>query len=277
MSLAAPPAIGTAVARGQFFLDSASVQGNATLLEGSVVETRATPSVLRLKAGPRMTIGSSSRGKVYGDRLVLEKGEGRLEGSRQYRIEASSLRVSPESPETTARVAYGQPGKVTVAALSGSLRVTTADGVLLAKLEHGMAREFEPQAAGATAPMSVVGCLTTANALFLLKDETANLDFELRAKDDLGRYVGQRVAITATPLRGAKPKTTGAQVIRVIQVKPLGGSCIATPGTGTAPAKAAGVSGTTKAVIGGVAIAATVGGITLGLTGDEKSDPTVSR
>jgi hypothetical protein len=277
MSWAAPPGIGTATARGQFLLDSASVQGNATLLEGSVVETRATPSVLRLQAGPRMTIGSSSRGKVYADRLVLEKGEGRLEGSRQYRIEASSLRVLPESSETIARVAYGQPGKVTVAALSGALRVTTADGVLLAKLEPGMAREFEPQGAGAAAPVSVVGCLSVARTSFLLKDETANLDFDLRGQADLGRYVGQRVAVTGTPLRDAKPSTTGAQVLQVVQVKVLGSGCITAPAAGATPAKAAGVSGTTKAVIAGVAIAAVAGGTALGLTGDEGSDPTISR
>jgi len=225
-----------------------------------------------------MTIGSSSRGKVYGDRLVLEKGEGRLEGSRQYRIEASSLRVEPESSKTAARVAYGQPGKVTVAALAGAVRVTTADGVLLAKLEPGMMRVFEPQAAAAAAPVSVAGCMSTAKTCFLLRDETANLDFELRGRDDFGRYVGQRVAITATPLRDVKPKTAGAQVIQVTQVTPLGGGCIiAQRPDATQSAKAAGVSGTTKAVIAGVAIAAVAGGAALGLTGDEDSDQTISR
>jgi len=293
-ALASPPAIGTATARGQFLLDSATVQGNATLLEGSVVETRSMPSVLRLQGGAQMTIGSASRGTVYGDRLVLERGEGRLEGARQYRIEASTLQVLPDSSATAARVAYGQPGKITVAALTGSVQVTTANGVLLARLAPGMVREFEPQAAGASASVSVAGCVAASEGLILLKDDTANLSFELRGQD-LARYEGQRVAISATPLRDVKPTGTAAQVLHVTQVKPLGGGCpaaragAAAAGAGAATAAGAGAATaagagaataaaavTTKVVIAGVAVAAVAGGTALGLTGDDESK-TISR
>ncbi len=272
--LASPPVIGTATARGQFLLDNAAVQGNATLLEGSVLETRSAPSRLRLQGGAEIMIGSGSRGRVYGDRLVLEKGEGRLAGSRQYRIDAGVLRVLPDAPAAAARVAYWRPGTITVAAMDGPVSVATADGVLLARLDAGMARAFEPQAAGAAAPVSATGCLSASGGLFLVKDETANLSFELRGQD-LSRYAGQRVAITATHLRDAKPAGAAAHVLQVTQVKPLGGGCPS--GTAGAGAAAATSSVSTKAIVAGVAVAAVAGGTALGLTGERDNGGTISR
>ena len=265
LSFAGPAAIGVATAKGSFLLDRSAVQGNATLFEGTVVETTATPSLVRLQDGPRMQLGSTSRGKVYGDRLVLEKGEGQLEGALGYRIEARELRILPESTDTVARVALGKPGRVTVAALTGGVRVTTADGTLVARLERGTALEFEPQAAGASAPVSVTGCLAEVDGHFLLKDDTANVSFELQS-DDLARYRGQRVTVTATVLKEARPGHGAVQVIQVAQIKTLAGTC---PVPAATPSKGA-LSGTTKAVIAGVAIAAVAGGTAIGLTRNDK-------
>jgi hypothetical protein len=270
-SFAAPAAIGVATAKGSFLLDRSAVQGNATLFEGAVVETTTTPSLVRLQDGPRMQLGSTSRGKVYGDRLVLEKGEGQLEGTQSYRIEARELRILPESADSVARVALGEPGRVTVAALTGGVRVTTADGILVAKLERGTTLEFEPQAAGASAPVSVTGCLTGLNGRFLLKDDTANVSFELRGQD-LGQYAGQHVTITATVLKEVRPGQGAVQVIQVTQIRRLAGACpvaASNPSKGGVAKKGA-TSGTTKVVIAGVAIAAAAGGTAIGLTGDEK-------
>ena len=274
--LAASPVIGTATARGQFLLDRAIVQGNATLLDGSIVETGPIPSRLWLQGGAQMIIGSQSRGTVFGDRLVLEKGEGMLEGSRRYSIEASVLRIWPESSEAAARVTYGQPGKISVVAMAGQVRVATADGVLLARLEPGMAREFEPQAAGAAAPVSVAGCLTAADKAFLLKDDTANLSFELRGQD-LARYAGQRVAVTAAQVRDAKPAGGASQVLQVTQVKSLGGGCPTSKAGAAAAGAAAAGAVTTKIIIAGVAVAAVAGGTALGLTGGEEENQNISR
>ncbi|MFB3779335.1 MAG: hypothetical protein ACE141_17085 [Bryobacteraceae bacterium] len=262
-------------------MDNSTVRGNATLFDGTLLETTGTASLVNLKDGPRMQLGVTSRGKVHTDRLVLEKGESRLEGSGRYRIEARDLQVLPESPATAARVVLRGSEKVAVEALAGSVRVTTEDGVLLARLESGTALEFEPQAAGATPPVSVTGCLTGNLGTFLLSDETAKVAFELRGRD-LSQYAGQRVAITAVTMKEVRPVQGAVQVIQVTGVKRLPGGCPVpaaarpnSPASSAGAAKAGGIGGTTKAVIAGVAIASVAGGTALGLTGREED--TISR
>jgi hypothetical protein len=277
---AAGPTIGIATGRGSFLLNNSSISGNATVFEGAVLETSSTPSVVSLQNGSRMQLGVASRAKFYGDRLVLEKGAGELETSQAYRIEAEDLRIVPESSGAATRVALREHGKVAVVAMRGSANVTKGDGTLVARLETGTALEFALQDAGASAPVSVSGCLAVSPGGFLLNDETAKVTFELRGQD-LAKYAGQRVSVSAVVLRQERPGQGATQVIQATAVKVLGGSCpvpgATVPGnsrpTATAKAGAAGTTG--KAVIAGVAIAAVAGGAAVGLAGEEKS--TISR
>jgi hypothetical protein len=270
---AAPDAIGIATARGGLFMDRSPVQGNTTLFDGGVLETNAYPTVVRLQSGSEVRLGSASRGRIYRDRLVLEKGEGQIDKASSFRFEALGLRIFPDSSGTKARVALLENQRVAVSALAGTLRVTTAEGTLVARLEPGRALEFEPQVAGAAAPFSVSGCVAVAGVRFVLRDATANVSLELRGLN-FGQYVGQRVEITGTELKDVRPGEGATQVIQVAKLTRASGSCPLPPGN-SSTAKAAGVSGTTKAVIAGVAIAAVAGGTVLGLTANDS--PSISR
>jgi hypothetical protein len=275
-SFAAAPVIGIATARGGFLIDNAPVRGNATLFEGAMVETSAAPSLVQLQGGARMRLGSASRGRVYSDRLVIEKGEGQMDNARHYRIEARSLQIVPDSSEATARVALRGSSGITVAALAGVIRVTTVEGTLLARLEPGRALQFEPQAAGGAAPFAVTGCLAAAGNSFILKDETAQVSFEVRAAPglDLASYAGKRVEVTATGAKGSSPAAGAAELIHAAQVKVIEGACPMPAASPTPGGKrTAGMSGATKAVIAGVVIGGAAGGIALGLTGGETSTP----
>src|ERR1035438_10163191 len=79
-AVAGTVSIGTASARGDMRVDSYSVKGNATLFEGSVVETGQATADLRLNKGTEITMSTGSRGTLYSDRLVLRPGEGELPG-----------------------------------------------------------------------------------------------------------------------------------------------------------------------------------------------------
>ena len=272
-SLAAPPAIGIATARGSFRVDNSPVQGNATLFEGTTVETSAVSSSLWLKAGGQVVVGAASRSQIFTDRMVLEKGEGKMEYAPGYRLEAQNLRILPDSKGAGAQVVVREPGRVSVTALTGQVRVTTSDGLLLARLEPGRSLEFQPQAAGAAAQLALYGCVSAADAHFFLAEQTANLNFELSG-DDLARFVGHRVEIVATELREASPAGGAARVVRVSKITGVAGGCPAAPvGTGV---KAGHMSNSTKAVIAGVAIGGGAGAIALGLTLSEPK-ATVSR
>src|SRR5438477_13140822 len=100
-------------------------------------------SNLQLNHGAKMQLAAESSGIVYRDRLVLERGAGRVEN---YAVEALSLRIRPEAAaEVSVRKPnVAGPGSVEVAALNGPVRVTTANGVLLANLQAGRRLAFLP-------------------------------------------------------------------------------------------------------------------------------------
>ena len=87
---AAAPAIGLATANGSFEVNSARVWGNATLFDGSVVETAKAPSQVKLNNGAQLRLATGSRAIVHDGRLVLEKGSSQLESAAAYPVEARS-------------------------------------------------------------------------------------------------------------------------------------------------------------------------------------------
>ena len=65
---AAAPAIGTVIASGAFRLDHLNVTGNATLFEGSLLETGGAASTIALANGARLSLAAASRGTSRGRR-----------------------------------------------------------------------------------------------------------------------------------------------------------------------------------------------------------------
>lgn len=259
------PVIGTVVAQGTFRLDNATVTGNATLFEGATIETKTAASRMVLSTGARISLNVDSKARFYGDHLILEKGEGRLEKASGFRFEARGLTIQPETGNASARIALGSGARVTLAAFTGSFRVLNARGVLVANVGSGHALELEPQTVDTATKLT--GTLRKAGPHFLLTDETTNVTVEV-AGPGLSKEVGNRVEVTGQMDPTATPVTDASQFIRVSQIKHLGkGDAAAAAGQGGA-AGAGGAAGhgialsaTTIAIIGGVAAAATLGGL----------------
>ena len=269
IGLAASPAIGVVKARGSFRLDSATVYANSTLFDGSAIETGNVSSELQLAGGARLLLSSGSGGKVYRDRLVLEKGAVQLRAAGNYPIEARSLRVLPAGPDSTAQVVLDKAGRVQVAALNGPVQVTSAQGIVVANVLPGSALELSPQVAAA--PSRLTGCLQQKNGRFLLTDETTNVTVELQGPG-LDKEVGNVVEITGAMIPGAKPVAGATQVIQVSELKSTGRKCSAPPAV--PPPVAAGLSAGAKgAIIGGVIATATVVGMAAGGVFTEEKRP----
>jgi hypothetical protein len=210
------------------------VVGNATLFDGSQVETAVASSEVRLSGGVRIRLAADSRGRVFRDRLVLEKGLGELESGSGYRIEALGLRVFPEGNNASGRVAVTAERKLQALALTGTLRVTVADGTVVALLVPGHALEFAPQAAtGVQAPFQMTGCLETREGRLVLRDPLTGVTEEVRG-DRLDREVGRMIEVTAAVVPGAQPVAGALEVIQVSRFRRVSGEC-ALP---TAPAEA---------------------------------------
>lgn len=259
----AAPAIGTVVAKGAFRIDSATVTGNATLFEGVTIETKAASSRMELSSGAKVALGADSKAKFYGDHMVLEKGESRLEKAQSFNFVALGLTIQPETGNASGRVAIGTGANVEVAAITGSFRVLNARGLLVANVRTGKFLTLEPQPTVTVTKLT--GILRQASGHFLITDETTNVTVELMGPG-LAKEVGNRVAITGTMDSTAVPVTDASQLVQVTTLTHLGSGVGAAPaGKGGGPPKIAvgglKVSVTTIAIIGGVAVAATLGGL----------------
>jgi hypothetical protein len=270
---AAAPVIGTVTAGGVFRVDNSGVSGNATLFEGSLIETAAAGSTAVLSSGARVLLGASSKGRFYGDRMILERGTGQLDKAENFRVEARGLTIQPETGKASARVALGAGARVEVAALTGSFRVLNHRGVLVANLAAGRAMAFDQQPS--TTPSKLTGCLAMRGVHYLLTDETTNVVVELGGPR-LDKEKGNRVEVTGAMDPTATPVSDASQFIRISTVKRLSRGCSTASGSGAAAAAGAGggagkaagtasthagLSTTTIAIIGGVAAAALVGGL----------------
>ena len=250
-------------------MDDATVTSNATLFEGTTVETRSSSSSLDLASGPRLSLGVDSRGRVFGDRLILEKGSGEMNNAPGFRIEARGLTVRPETAHSAARIMLAGATGVQVAALTGSVRVLNSHGLLVAALDPGVALSFLPQSSAE--PEKLTGCLRAVPGHYLLTDEITNVTVEL-AGPGLDRESGNHVEVTGAMDPTGAPVSGATQYVRISQIKRLGKGCptnkAIAAGAGGAAGKAGGGGGigglstaATVAVIGGVAAAAAIGGL----------------
>ncbi|MGA2086719.1 MAG: hypothetical protein ABSG60_14505 [Terracidiphilus sp.] len=250
--------IGTASARGDMRVDSYMVKGNATLFDGSVVETGQATADLRLDKGAAITMSTNSRGTLYRDRLVLQRGESELAASSPFKLEANGLRVTPNETNSRGVVSLAAGNTVEVAALNGSFGVTNVQGILLANVRPGSVVSFAMQAAGAspTTSFSGVGLVSYEDGHYYLTD-SANVKYEITGKD-FKQYVGTKVVISGTIQAPAAEGTPS-----VISVSSIG---INGP---------TGMSMTTKLIIGGVVVGAAVG-IGVGIAVSNSSKPPAS-
>ena len=217
--------LGVATANGDFKVDQATVRGNATLFDGSVVETGKIPSRLRLTAGPRIELRANSRATIHPDRLVLNSGSSDLALAGGYQVEAGELRIAPAAPNSAARVAREGDKAVQVAALRGALKIFNARGLQIANVFPGTALAFEPQAGGAAPPSTFLGCLLKKEGKFIIYDQTTRLIIELRGNQDFNAEWGNRVQVIGTTDTSAESEIA-AQIVDVTSLTRFGqGGC----------------------------------------------------
>ncbi|MCC6536894.1 MAG: hypothetical protein IT162_05055 [Bryobacterales bacterium] len=219
---ASSSSLGLATSAGEFKLNGAQVRGNATLLEGTVVETLGTPSRLKFAGGSQLALHAGSRARVHAGRVVVEAGSGEFQAAadQTMALEALSLRVAAEGrAPSRARFAVAAGGTaLQLSAASGRFRVMNAQGTLISRIDPGLALAFEPQAgAGPAMPSSFLGCVVNKDSKWMLYDPTVKLLVELRGQASLvEREWGNRVQANGTSPTAGQPQ--GRQVMDVTTI-----------------------------------------------------------
>lgn len=220
--------LGTVSARGNMRVDGYAVQGDATIFNGSVVETSDASANLRMGHGVDITMSKNSLGTVYPDHFVLQDGESELSAPGSFQLEAHGLHVVARKPDSVGVVSVRSKNSIQVAALAGSLEVRDGQGLLLSNVLPGQPLTFAMQAEVGTSPYSVstVGLLDSENGHYYLTT-AENVKYELTGAD-LQKFVGDKVVVTGTLNPGAQSGgTAGTIIVKAIEVNPGG------PGGGT--------------------------------------------
>jgi hypothetical protein len=217
---ASPTPIGIASASGHFTLEGSSIWGNATLFEGSRVETGAASSQLLLRNGVRVQLAADSAAKVWPDRLVLERGASQITGpgsGGSFEVAAASVKVSG------VRFRVGRGERVEVAALSGNARVRSAAGAVLASIPAGSSRAF-----ALFQTVTLVGCLVYKDGGFLLAVEEPQQTMQV-VGENLAANVGNRVQAVGTLSGNAPSIAPATQLVNATSItRQSEGGCLTT-------------------------------------------------
>ena len=247
---ATSPSIGLVKSTGDFRIDGSAVHGNATVVEGTLVETTAARSVIQL-ADAQITLAPDSRARFYRDHTVLEKGSGSVKDGARHVIEADTLRIAPSARDSVVQIEITDPSRITVGVRGGSAEVRNSSGILTASLRPGMALAFDSRAIATTA-VRMTGIIEARNGGYFLIDETTNVRVRLEG-NDVSKYVGKKVEITGSSISEANPAAGASQLVRAVSIRLV---------SEKHKAGGAHISGVaTAAIIGGVAIVGTVAGL----------------
>jgi hypothetical protein len=244
-------------------VDGTSGTTTATLVEGSMVTAGRGASRIELAGGTVLALSAGGEARIFASRAELRRGALRIDAAPgDYGILAADLEVAAGAGSAVglAPASAGRDAQaVSVAAGRGEARVATRRGQLLARIAPGAERSFEPAPDGR---MQFAGCLERREGHLWLVDETANLRVEIAPQRDLVREAGNRVQVRGGPSHEA-PAGTAAYRIEALEWTRLSRGCGTVPGRAAAAGASAGkaAGGTLIAVVAGVAVAATLGGL----------------
>ena len=208
--------IGTASARGDLRVDNYSVKGNATIFDGSVVETSHASANLRLNKGVEITMSAASRGTLYSDHIVLQQGQSELMSSGWFQVQANGLHVVPAAPHSRGLVSVKSGNTIEVASLDGSLGVSNENGVVLANILPGQSFTFAMQAGANATDFSGVGLVTFENGTYYLTTDS-NVKYILTCKDSHS-FVGDKVVVTGSLQGSAAGGSGGMLCVKTMEV-----------------------------------------------------------
>ena len=146
-ALAASASIGIATAKGSFRVDDSAVAGNATLFEGATVETGVSTGELSL-AKAKVVMATDTRGRVFQDRLILDRGKVQWGGANYRAVAGEFLIVGADTGSKALVERNGE--RVHVASLSGTVNVFSRTGEFLMAVSAGASYDFEPEPQGAS-------------------------------------------------------------------------------------------------------------------------------
>ena len=212
---AAPAAIGILSAAGSVTIDHSPVWGNATVFEGTLVETSNASGSVALSNGVRIQLGAKSRVSLSEKKMRLDSGTGQVTAAAPFEVDARSLRIRADQGARMV-VAYTADHELEISAVRGRVQVANQAGVALASIPAGRDIVLALQDTGANT-VARTGCLLYKDGHFILQDEATSEVVELNGSG-LRDNVGNRVRVTGAAGSAKPPAGIATSVMNVSQM-----------------------------------------------------------
>jgi len=213
--------IGTVTANGEINVDGSAIRSNSTLFNGSVVQTSAVRSDVRLADGSQLVLNPDSRMTLYRDHAVLEQGLTMQRNAGKHAVIANGLKVSSETPNGVVLVDIQNRSHMEVAARSGAADVRTPAGDLVARIEPGKALSFDtaPAENVSASSIKIAGVLRPVAGHFVLTDALSGVTFQLQGSN-LAAYSGTPVQVIGMVASAAPAVPEASRVVNVAEASP---------------------------------------------------------
>ena len=249
-ALAASPSIGSVTARGETKVDNYDVRGSGTVFDGSVIETGQSLSSgadLRLTSKAVITVLRDSRGTLYRDHFVLQRGAAQLGLTDSFRILANGVMVVPAEAHSSGIVSVDPANAVTVEAKDGTLEIRSSVGATLARVRVGHPLTFSSLAGKSPTEFSAMGTVSSEKGRYYLDSSETGTKYEVKG-DNLQNYDGVSVVASGV-LEAAAPSAGIAGVLLASSIQSSNaGALLAGQSAAQAPALIRGFSVAPKGV-----------------------------
>ncbi len=180
---AAGQTIGTATVRGNVRVDGNQVTGDATLFDGTKVETAAASATLRMSQRSIIEMSTGTRSVIYGNYVRLEQGTIDFKPTCGFVAEVNGVRVTPNSSNTHGVISLSSSG-ASLSSQSGEFLILDKTGRLLSRIPAGSSQPIGTNLAQLVAPTYVgnVSVVSSHRILTLLGPD-ANTRYELQGQN----------------------------------------------------------------------------------------------
>jgi hypothetical protein len=220
-ALAVTPSIGSVIARGETRIDNQQVQGSGTVFDGSVVETGQSISSgadLRLANEVEITLLRDSRGILYRDHFMLQRGTAQLGSTDSFRIQANSMVVVPTEAHSSGIVSIDPANSVTVEVKNGTLEIQDSTGAGVALVHPGHPLKFSSATDKSPAEFSATGTVSSEDGHYYLNSTETGMKFEVKG-DNLQNYDGTSVIASGVLESVAAPAAGVAGLLRASSIR----------------------------------------------------------
>ena len=245
--------VGTVILRGDMRIDGNQVTSDATLFDGSTVETAEASATLHLNANADIMMTAGTRSIVHDGYVKLEQGKIDVKPTCGFVVEANGVRITPSSANSHAVIS----SNASVTALTGEFLILDNQGRVLSRIRNGTSQAFGTGQAQPTGPATYAGALSNLDnhSMLTLFGPDNNVTYELQGRS-ANKVQGKFVLVNGT----IDPKRTSVYTQEVISTTK--GAAMCTAGANPYPW-----------LLSAAAVAALGGGIAAAVALDQPATP----